>query len=337
MKTGNLSTPVSITGLPGLKFSIYPGLVLLAIIALASVGGCRPAPAASEPFTPPYLRLTLCGGDAEVQQPGDTGWRMAGDEIRIEERVRLQADAAEGARFCLGDDSVLELAPAAQVVLENPRILPRLQIRLDGGSLQFVAQKPSYAFLLPGCSLTVATTPARVTVEMTAGEAHFMVDEGALTCSSEAGTVTLIRCQDLRASEGAVPQFGRFCEATPVPTVATQSSTLEPPSRTAGPTATPTVTATPSPTATSTPRAQAPRPTATLAPPTPTDTPTSPPPPPPPPATSPPQPRPTNTPAPQPTDTPLPPPTEPPPTIPPPTDTPRPPPTPPAPRPTPTP
>jgi hypothetical protein len=323
MKTGEFSTVAPAARLPGRRSAIHQVLILLAVVALASAGGCRSEPPATESFTPPYLRLNLCGGAAAVQLPGSSEWRTAAEEILVNESIRVLADPTEGARFCLGDDSILEMNPAAQVALENPRVLPRLQVVLEGGILQFLMQKPSYAFLLPGCNLTVATVPARVTVEMLSDEVHVMVEEGALTCASEAGTVTLVRCQDVRASDGQEPNMGRFCEATAVPTVATTSSTPSPSPGVVGPTttATSTSTPTPSPTTTPTPRPQLTRPIATLAP-TLTDTPTAPPPPPP---TSPPPPRPTNTPAPQPTNTSPPPPTDTPP--PPPTDTPQPPPT----------
>lgn len=332
VRTGDVSTGGSATGLPDRNASIYQRGILLAIIMLTLITSCQSTPPESESFRPPYLQLRLCGGDASSQLPESTEWQGIAEEILIRERVRLRADPTEGARFCLGDDSVMELAPAAQVALENPRILPQLQIVLEEGSLQFSVQKPSYAFLLPGCSLEVASVPSRLTIERVNDGVHLLVDEGALTCTSETGTVTLVRCQDLRASAGMDPEIGQFCEATAIPTAAFPSATPTP----AGPTATATDTPTPSPTVTPTPRPQLPQPTATPTIATPTEAPTAPPPPQAPPPTSPPQPRPTNTPVPPPTNTPLPPPTDTPPPPPPPTDTPRPTPTaPPTPRPTP--
>ncbi len=317
---------------------VYLSLAMLVILFSISIIACQSSPTVTEQWTPPYLQLHLCAGKAQLQWPDASERTTMEDQasITIEERCQIIADALEGALFCLGDGSTLELASEAVVDVQNPHTFPRLQITLQDGSLLFVAQEPSYEFIMPACSVTLLSVPSRIRVEINGETTRLAVEEGAVTCALETKTLTLPTCREMYVRPGEEPEVTEFCIAStvvpsPTPTLSPSSTPWE---------LEPTATSFPLPTPTLTPRRVVPTPTRRRIVPTPTHTPVlpadTPPPPPPPPANTQPPP-PTNTPAPPPpppTNTPAPPP--PPPTNtsapPPPPDTPRP--TPASPRPT---
>lgn len=297
--------------MPGQRLSAHKrvvGLLLLVIVLAGLIVTCQSTSTETGPFTPPYLRLRLCGGKAQLQWSGSSEWTAMEGEISIEGSGQIVADAVEGARFCLGDGSTLELAPEVTIEVRNPRVFPRLQVVLQqDGSLLFEAQNPSYEFVVPVCSVTLLSVPSRLKIEVSGETTHLMVEEGAVACAMEEETLTLLECWEMYAVAGKEPEVSEYCAASA--TAAAPTTTLRPsPTRwEVEPTATPTPSSTPSPTPTPTltptPRRVIPTPTPTPIPPT--DTP----PPQPPPPTKPPPPT-----APPPTNTPAPPPTEPPPT-----------------------
>jgi len=292
---------------PGLRRRL--AYLLLAALTVPIVA-CRPAPAVTEQWTPPYLQLNLYAGNAQVQLSDGSEWAMVGQDkssIVIRDKGQIVADATAGAKFYLGDGSTLELAPGTAIEIQNPRTLPRLQVTVLKGSLQFFAQKPSYEFVVPICSMTLLSIPALIRIEADEQVTRLAVDAGAVTCDLETEALTLTTCREVSMRAGEEPQVIEFCApstpiapATPTPLATTTVEAGE----STEPTAQPSPLPTPTPTLGVVPtRAPTPVP--------PTDTP------------APPKPQPTKPPAP-PTQPP-PPPTEPPPTEPPPTKPPPPP------------
>jgi hypothetical protein len=295
------------------KARAYQGAVYLLLTALmVLIAACQSPPAATEQWLPPYLQLRLDGGRAQVQWPGTSEWTtMAGRAIIVvEEAIQIGGDVEEGTRFYLGDGSTLELAPEAIMEVKNPRTLPRLQMILRGGSLLFVAQAPSYEFLVPVGSVTLLSIPSRVRIEIDGETTRLGVEEGAVACALESETLTIIPGWEMYARAGEEPEVTEFVVA---------DATASPATPALSPTPTPRGTTTPSSFSTSmstgTPVPTRGRllqtPTPTPVPPT--DTPLPPPPPPPPPQPTEPPPPPTSEPPPAPTSEPPPPPTEPPP------------------------
>ncbi|MDY7079042.1 MAG: hypothetical protein SXV54_19170 [Chloroflexota bacterium] len=308
------------------KFGAYlkVGSLLLAVLAIIVVACQGPPTAATEQWTPPYLQLHLSAGKAKVQWPNTSEWITLEGEtsIAIQETGRIIADETEGVQFSLGDGSTLELSPGAVLEAQNPRTFPRLQVTLRDGSLLFVAQKPSYEFLLPTCSVTFLSIPSEIKVEINGEAVNLAVEEGAITCALEAEKLTLTTCQGTHLVQGEEPEVTKFCVASTEIAPPTPTLSPSPTPWWAEPTATPfpSPSSSPTPTHTLTPTRRRVWPTLTPTPVPPTDTP--PPPPPPPPKS-----KPTNTPPPPPTNTPPPPPptsTPAPPTNTPPPDTPRP-------------
>jgi len=311
---------------------------LLWAALLMLVVSCQPYPMPTERFIPTYLRLRLCGGAARVQLGDSSEWVEMRGEVSIDDAGRIMADASEGAQICTGDGSRLDMTPEATIAVQNPQTFPRLEVTLEKGGLQFEAQKPSYEFILPGCTLTLREIPTSLHVELVDdGRMYMQVEEGAIDClwdgeeGQEAETLTLTMCQEVYIKGGEKPEVGQFCKPrTPTPTPLLADPSPSPTRWSTQPTRTATVTettamASPTPTnmPTSTPGSALPTWTPT---PLPTNTP------PPPPPTSKPKPKPTEPPPtnPPPTNPPPtnPPPTQPPPTESPPTNTPRPRPTP---------
>ncbi|MFQ6101255.1 MAG: hypothetical protein ACE5OS_08475 [Anaerolineae bacterium] len=306
--------------MPGQRLDARQGVAYLLLIALmVLIAGCQSPATVTEPWTPPYLQLQLRAGKVQVQWADASEWTTmeSGASITVQKQGRIVADAAEEALFHLGDGSTLELAPETMMEVQNSRSFPRLQMVLQDGSLLLMAQEPSYELTIPTCSVTLLSVPSRIRIEVNSETTYLAVEEGAVVCALETGTLTLPKCREMYARAGEEPEVTEFCDAN-----ATATAFAVTPSPSPTPSefeTTPTATATPSPTTTPTREVV----TSTPTPVPPTDTP--PPPPPPPPTNTPPPPPP----PPPPTDTPPPPP-------PPPTDTPPPPPTE-APRPTPTP
>ena len=296
---------------------------LILTILLATGVACQSPTTATvtEQWVPPYLQLQLRAGKAQVQWPGTPEWTALDGEtiVAVKETAQIIADAAEGARFHLGDGSTLELMPGTIIDMQDARTFPLLQITLQEGSLTLIAQKPSYEIIAPTYSVTPLSLPVHLRVETKDGATSLAVEEGAVSCKLETETLTLTKCQEMYTRSGGKTETIEFCDAnatatvfamTPSPTFNFRESDI-----------TPTATATPSPTFTPTRTREVV--TQTPTPVTPTDTPPPPPPPqnkptqPPPtqpPPTSTPPPPPTNTPPPSPTPTPRATPTQPPPT-----------------------
>lgn len=282
-------------GMPDRRFVRYgrPAYLFLAVLLTSLLAACRGSSPTVEPFAPPYLRLRLCEGQAQLQHPGSADWAAMEGEIVIESQVRVMADAVEGARLCLSDGSLLDLAPATAALLRNPRVFPRLQVVLEEGGLLFSAQAPSYEFTLSVCPVAFLSVPTRIRIEVSGETTHLMVEEGAVNCTRDTEVLTIFACWELYTESDEEVRITEFCSAR---ATATASAIV--------PTATNTFT--PFPTFTPTPTRAVVVSTPTPSPLPPTDTPPSPPPPPRP--TSTPTPRPTDTP--HPTDTPTPKPTD---------------------------
>jgi hypothetical protein len=289
----------------GRRLGAHRGVVhLLLTVLVVLVAACQRAPAATEQWMPPYLDLHLYAGKAQVQWSDGSEWnKLEGKaSIVIENKGRITADAVEGAQFYLGDGSTLEMGPGTVIEVQNPRTFPRLQVVVRDGSLLFFAQKPSYEFVIPACSVTLLSVPALIRVEVNGETTRLAVEEGAVTCELETGTLTLPTCREMTVRPGEEePDVTEFC---------TPNTVIAPPTPTPSPDSTPLgfeLTATPSPSASPTP---SPTPMPTRREVVPTFTPTPVPPTKPP---APPKPRPTKPPPPPTEPPPPPPPTEPPP------------------------
>ncbi|MEE9617716.1 MAG: FecR domain-containing protein [Anaerolineae bacterium] len=312
--------------MPGQQLSAHKMVVsrLLPIVLAGLVVACQSTSTGVGQFTPPYLQLRLCGGGAQLRWSDSSEWTAMEGEISVDGSGQIVADAAEGARFCLGDGSTLELAPGVTVEVQNPRVFPRLRVTLLDGSLLFEAQQPSYEFVVPVGSVTILDVPARLRIDVSEGRTHVLVEEGAVACALEMRTLTLLACWEMYAvareegEEPVEPLVIDYCAANAIPGLPTLTPFPSPTRWEAEPTATPTLSptpsSTPSPTLTPTRRRVTNTPTSmpVTAPPA-TAPPATRPPATKPPATAPPPP-PTDEPPPPPTDEPPPPPTEPPPT-----------------------
>ena len=286
--------------MPGWRLGVCPvaAYLLLAMLTVPLVA-CQGAPRVTEQWRPPYLQLNLYAGKAQVQLSDGADWTPVEGKtgITVEDKGQIVADAAEGAKFFLGDGSTLELAPGTVIEIQNPRTFPRLQVIVQKGSLLFFAQKPSYEFIIPICSMTLLSIPSLIRIEVNSETTHLAVEEGAVTCQLETETLTLPTCREISITPGEEPDVTEFCTLSTV--VAPSATPTIPLGLTPGglePTMTMTITSTPLSTPTPT---RGVVPTRTSTPMLPTDTPA----PPPPKATKPPAP---------PTEPP-PPPTEPPP------------------------
>jgi len=282
-----------------------PAVCMLLVLAL--VTACQGTPTTTEHFLPPYLRLRLCGGEAQMLQAGSLQWTTMAEEVSIESSTQITTSTEEGVRICFGDDSTLELAPETSVELSNPRVFPRLQVKLLEGAILFEGTQQSYEFILPECSATLLSVPSRLRIESEGEAVRLTVETGSVTCAYGAETLVLSECQEVYASPGREPLVGNFCAviatATAEATARTPSPTPQEPEATPSPSSTPgggEVISSPTPPPSPVPAWW----TATATPLPPTDTPA----PPPPPTRT--QPPPTNTPLPTstspPTATPLP-------------------------------
>ena len=327
----------------------YLGSILMLTLLLTTAVACQSSFAAStEQWIPPYLQLRLSAGSAQVQWPGDSEWKPLEDgaTVAIEDAGQIIADAVEGARFSVGNDSTLELDPGTILELQNPRVSPRLQIALMDGALLFTAQAPSYELLVSAGSVSFLSIPSQIEIEVDGETTRLAVIEGGVVWTMEETVITLSACQQAHISADEEPEITEFCVAGtatpgasptigPSPTASSLEPTATSPSPTGTPSSSPTA-APPSSSATTPASTLASTPTSTSTPsPTPTPTgvgvvltsaPTYTPVPP----TNTPLPPPTKKPRRDPTNTPQPPPTNPPPTReppPPPTEPPPPPPT----------
>jgi hypothetical protein len=236
---------------PGLRRRL--AYLLLAALTVPIVA-CRPAPAVTEQWTPPYLQLNLYAGNAQVQLSDGSEWAMVGQDkasIVIRDKGRIVADATAGAKFYLGDGSTLELAPGTAIEIQNPRTFPRLQVTVLKGSLQFFAQKPSYEFVVPICSMTLLSIPALIRIEADEQVTRLAVDAGAVTCDLETEALTLTTCREVSMRAGEEPQVTEFCApstpiapATPTPLATTTAEAGESTEPTAQPSPLPTPTPT---------------------------------------------------------------------------------------------
>jgi len=260
-------------------------LAVCVLLVLASTTACQPTPTTTEQFLPPYLRLRLCAGEAQMTQAGSSQWTPMPREVGIEGKAQVSSSTEGGVRLCFGDGSTLELAPETTVELSDPGVFPRLQLTVIEGSVLLRGTQRSYEFVLPECSVTLLSVPSRLRVKSEGETARLTVETGSATCTYRAEALVLTECWGVYALPGREPLVSNFCAAMATATAEAMAHTPSPTPEGAGATASPTPSPSPAPTREGTP----PTPT----PPPPTDTPL--PPPPPPPNTRPP---PTNTPAP---------------------------------------
>jgi hypothetical protein len=259
---------------PTQRFRVHRASALLLTVLVLVTAACQPTPVATEQWIPSYLELNLYSGKAQLQWPGESDWTgMEGKAgITIREGGRISTDTTEGAKFFLGDGSTLELGPETTVEVQNPRTFPRLQMIVESGNILFFAQKPSYEFVLPFCTVELLSVPSLIEVEVTGETVRLAVEEGAVTCEMEGETVTLPTCREMVVRPGEEPDITDFCTlgtvvAPPTPT-ASPSPTPEGFVPSATPTASPTPTATPAVSPTVTGRSVASTPTYTPVPPT---------------------------------------------------------------------
>jgi hypothetical protein len=255
MSVKNLPTDPEFA-IPGRRPGAYRGIgyLLLAVVAVL-IAACQRAPTATEQWIPSYLELNLYAGKAQLQWPGESEWTtMRGKaSVTIRDGARISADAAEGAKFFLGDGSMLELSPEATIEVRSPRTLPRLQVVVETGSVLFFGQKPSYEFAVPACPVKLLNVPSLIRIEVDGETTRLAVDEGAVTCELETETLTLPTCRQMTVRAGEVPDVTDFC---------TLSTVVSPPTPTPTPQGfEPTMTSTPSLTSTSTPTIAGPTPT----------------------------------------------------------------------------
>lgn len=260
---------------PTQRFRVHRASALLLTVLVLATAACQRTPVATEQWIPSYLELNLYSGKAQLQWPGESDWTgMEGKAgITIHEGGRISTDTAEGAKFFLGDGSTLELGPETTVEVHNPRTFPRLQMIVESGSILFFAQKPSYEFVLPFCTVELLSVPSLIEVEVTGETTRLAIEEGAVTCEMEGEMVTLPTCREMVVRSGEEPDITDFCTlstvvAPPTPT-ASPSPTPEGFVPSATPTASPTPTATPTVNPTATGRSVVATPTYTPAPPTP--------------------------------------------------------------------
>ncbi len=237
------------------RIGFYLGLLALAGL-VSLLAACQPV-GASERFVPPYLRLRLCGGSARLEnEEGSSDWGVA-EEVCIEGTCRIIADAEEGARICIADGSVLDLAPGAAVELTEARFFPLLQLRVADGALQFETERSSYEFLFADWTATLLRVPARLEVVSGDGIARLAVAEGAVSCALSERMVTVLAGREIRAESGreaflvdrisASPTISvpAYLFATPdVDRLKATSTSTRVPTITHTPTTTPTATAT---------------------------------------------------------------------------------------------
>jgi hypothetical protein len=230
------------------------GYLLLAVVAIL-IAACQRAPTATEQWVPSYLELNLYAGKAQLQWPGESEWTaMEGKaSVTIRDGARISAAAVEGAKFLLGDGSMLELSPEATIEVRSPRTIPHLQVVVETGSVLFFGQKPSYEFAVPACPVKLLSIPSLIRIEVDGETTRLAVDEGAVTCELETETLMLPTCRQMTVRAGEVPDITDFC---------TLSTVVSPPTPTPTPQGfEPTTTSTPSLTPTSTPTIAGPTPT----------------------------------------------------------------------------
>jgi hypothetical protein len=230
------------------------GYLLLVVVAIL-IAACQRAPTATEQWVPSYLELNLYAGKAQLQWPGESEWTaMEGKaSVTIKDGGRISTDATEGAKFFLGDGSMLELSPETTIEVQSPRTIPRLQVVVETGSVLFFGQKPSYEFAVPACPVKLLSIPSLIRIEVDGETTRLAVDEGAVTCELETETLTLPTCRQMTVRAGEVPDVTDFC---------TLSTVVSPPTPTPTPQGfEPSTTSTPSLAPTSTPTIAGPTPT----------------------------------------------------------------------------
>jgi len=255
MSVKNLPTDPEFA-IPGRRPGAYRGIgyLLLAVVAIL-IAACQRAPTATEQWVPSYLELNLYAGKAQLQWPGESEWTTLEGKasVTIKDGGRISADATEGAKFFLGDGSMLELSPETTIEVRSPRTLPRLQVVVENGSVLFFGQKPSYEFAVPACPVKLLSIPSLIRIEVDGETTRLAVDEGAVTCELETETLTLPTCRQMTVRAGEVPDVTDFC---------TPSTVVSPPTPTPTPQGfEPSTTSSPSLAPTSTPTIAGPTPT----------------------------------------------------------------------------
>ncbi|MEA3375020.1 MAG: hypothetical protein U9R72_02285 [Chloroflexota bacterium] len=200
------------------------------------------------------------------------------EQVNLQEAAEIAADGEEGAEICIGDGSRLQLEPGAAIGLGELHPLPRLQTTVQEGEVRFEADKRSYEFVVPGCTLELVRLPTSFIVDVGGSTTHLMVEEGSVRCTLESGTLRLFtECDEVYLMPGEEPEVGNYCqpEETSTPTVSPTAEATATPTALITPTGTLTPTATQSPTPTETPPTDTPPPAPTAPPPT--DTPPPPP------------------------------------------------------------
>ncbi|MFO7743066.1 MAG: FecR domain-containing protein, partial [Anaerolineae bacterium] len=248
------------------------GLLLSGLVLLISA--CQPAPPPTEAFIPAYMRFRLCEGAARIKRASSSEWTAMEEQVNLQEAAEIAADGEEGAEICIGDGSRLQLEPGAAVGLEALHPLPRLQTTVQEGEVRFEADKRSYEFVVPGCTLELVRLPTSFIVEVGGSTTHLMVEEGSVRCTLETGTLRLFtECEEVYLMPGEEPEVANYCqpEETSTPTVSPTAEATATPTALITPTGTLTPTATQSPTPTETPTRT---PTRRVIPATPTPTPT---------------------------------------------------------------
>lgn len=172
-----------------------------------------------------------------MQRPGSSEWVTVDTEIVVEETVPVTAEGDDGARLCLADGSVLELAPDAAVAMRSAEDRSRLLIELQEGRVRLLARQTSYGFTTSACPVRVSDAPARIQVEKRQGATHLMVEQGSGVCATGSEPTLLPTCWELVAAPGAEPEVAQYCGQAEGPR----------PTRNATPTSMPPATASPIP------------------------------------------------------------------------------------------
>lgn len=262
----NVARDRKLSGLGWAARLCLPLTSVLALVLLAAmVGACHSSPA--EDRLPGHLRLVPCGGKARLRPSGSPEWVSVETQVTVDGEARIEAEGDGGARLCLEDGSILELAPGTAVDLRPAEEGLRLEIALQEGSVRLLAQEASYQFAISACPVEVTEIPARVRVERLEGVAHVWVEKGSAVCAKGDEPLLLGTGSELVAAPGQEPQIAQTSEVgrqvptsvaptatstgAPVPTVTATVGVTASPTRTPTPTtvpsASPSVTPQPSP------------------------------------------------------------------------------------------
>lgn len=232
---------------------------MLAVLLVACGGGAAP----TEEPSPDHLRVVPCGGSARMQRPDSSEWVAVDTEIAVEEQIAVAAEGDARARLCLGDGSVLELAPDAAVEMRPSEDRSRLMVTLQEGSVRLLARQPSYALTTSACPVNVSDVPARIQVERRDDATHLMVEQGSAVCATGSDPTLLPTCWELVAAPGAEPEIAQYCGQAGQPPATETPTPTSPPAATASPAAEVSPETTQAPEATPLPPTPTPEPTLT--------------------------------------------------------------------------